>query len=228
MKNLFCTLIFITLAALSQAQENNGGTQEQSDTTNATMTAVSTDSTTKMVTITSRGSDVREVLFDLFEQSDKSFVLDPSVKQELFLVLKGIEFEEALGVVCQASGLKFELQNGIYFINKPAVAGGSTQPVNPPRGGNPPANVPIKLTDEDLGKKLTSKLLKTDIRAVFKDFSTQTGIIIDVDPQVPAYKLDVWLVGTTLKSALQTVTEAADLEFVLTNERTILIRKKRV
>ena len=36
------------------------------------------------ITITSRGHDVREVLFDLFEQGSKSFVLEPGNTYTLF------------------------------------------------------------------------------------------------------------------------------------------------
>ncbi len=172
------------------------------------------------ITITSRGHDVREVLFDLFEQGSKSFVLEPSAKVDLYLALSGVEFEEALQIICRVSQLEFTLDNGIYFISKRSGTGAGTQggPVIPPP--------PIRLTENDLKRLVTTKMERADIRAVFADFQRQSGIIIDVDAKVPAYKLDAFLVGTTLKFALDTVTKAADLEYVLTDSRSILIRPK--
>lgn len=172
------------------------------------------------ITITSRGHDVREVLFDLFEQGSKSFVLEPGAKVDLYLALSGVEFEEALQIICRVSQLEFTLDNGIYFISKRSGAGAGSQggPVIPPP--------PIRLTENDLKRLVTTKMERADIRAVFADFQRQSGIIIDVDAKVPAYKLDAFLVGTTLKFALDTVTKAADLEYVLTDTRSILIRPK--
>ncbi len=172
------------------------------------------------ITITSRGHDVREVLFDLFEQGSKSFVLEPGAKVDLYLALSGVEFEEALQIICRVSQLEFTLDNGIYFISKRSGTGAGNQggPVIPPP--------PIRLTDNDLKRLVTTKMERADIRAVFADFQRQSGIIIDVDAKVPAYKLDAFLVGTTLKFALDTVTKAADLEYVLTDSRSILIRPK--
>lgn len=175
------------------------------------------------VTITSRGSDVRNVLFDLFSQANKSFVLDPNIKFELFLALKGVDFDEALAIICQVSGLQFELQNGIYFINrKPATP---ATPVANPAPQNP--RPPLRLTEQDLAKKVTVKLEKADLRVVFRTFSQQTMFIIDVDQSVPAYKIDAFLVNVSLKDALTTICDAANLEYVLTDQRTILIRQKR-
>jgi len=51
------------------------------------------------VSISAKGEDVRSVLHDLFTQSKKSFVLQPSVRFVLYLSLKDIEFEEALQLV---------------------------------------------------------------------------------------------------------------------------------
>ncbi|MFN7366873.1 MAG: hypothetical protein ACK5UH_03970, partial [Armatimonadota bacterium] len=75
------------------------------------------------ITITSRGHDVREVLFDLFEQGSKSFVLEPGAKVDLYLALSGVEFEEALQIICRVSQLEFTLDNGIYFISKRSGTG---------------------------------------------------------------------------------------------------------
>jgi len=181
-------------------------------------TEVHLDEATGTVSIASRGADVRNVLFDLFQQSEKSFVLEPNIRFVLYLALNGVEFDEALAVVCNLAGLKAELQNGIYYIGKKPANENPTGPTQPPV---------FRVTEEELQKKVTVRMERADLRAVFSEFSKQTSIIIDVDPAVPAYKLDTYLVGTTLKFALETVTKAADLEYVLTDSRTILIRPKR-
>ena len=41
----------------------------------------------------------------------------------------------------------------------------------------------------------------------------QAGIAIEVDPTVPGYKLDAYLINTSLKYALDQVTEAAGLKY---------------
>lgn len=194
----------------------NQDTQTQSQTQE--IEAAVKTSETGQITITSRGHDVREVLFDLFEQGGKSFVLEPGAKVDLYLALSGVEFEEALQIICRVSQLEFTLDNGIYFLSKRTGAGAQGGPVIPPP--------PIRLTENDLKRLITTKMERADIRAVFADFQKQSGIIIDVDAKVPAYKLDAFLVGTTLKFALDTVTKAADLEYVLTDSRSILIRPK--
>ncbi|MBX3097004.1 MAG: hypothetical protein KF812_09085 [Fimbriimonadaceae bacterium] len=180
-------------------------------------TEVHIDQATNMVSIASRGADVRNVLFDLFEQAEKSFVLEPNTRYVLFLALNGVEFDEALAIVCNLASLEIEVQNGIYYIGKKPATGNPAAPVTPPV---------FRVTEEELNKKVTVKMERADIRAVFREFSTQTGVIIDIDPRVPAYKLDTFLIGTTLKFAIETVTKAADLQFVLTDSKTILIKPK--
>src|SRR5262245_25895291 len=72
----------------------------------------------KTVSISAQGADVRTVLGDLFTQADKSYVIAPNIHFQLHLALKDMEFEEALNIVCKTASLKYELQNGIYYISK--------------------------------------------------------------------------------------------------------------
>ncbi|MCW5937254.1 MAG: hypothetical protein KIT11_08110 [Fimbriimonadaceae bacterium] len=174
-----------------------------------------------LVTISSKGYDVRDVLFDLFVKGKKSFVLDPEVRYLLYLSLQDIDFDEALAVVCEEAKLSFTLENGIYYLAKR-----KEQPVKVVQAQEIAVHKPGKLEDSELLKHLTTRLKMTDIRAVFGEFSRQTGIKIEVSKSVPNYKLDAYLIDTSLKYALDVVTNAAGLKYTKTDDRSILIETK--
>lgn len=164
-----------------------------------------------LVAISSRGSDVRMVLHDLFTQAKKNFVLEVDDKRQLFLSLSGVEFDEALEIVCKTSNLVYEIQNGIYFLSRP-----KTKPMakDPAPVAEKPKPLP-KFSEADLLKKVTTRLPKTDFRAVMQEFAQQTGVPITVDASVPAYKLDAFLVDTSLKYAMDLISRAAKLQYRL-------------
>lgn len=93
-------------------------------------------------------------------------------------------------------------------------------------GGTQTGHSATKLTLQDLQKRLTTRLAMADIKDVFNEFAKQTGYTIELDPKVPAYKLDAYLIDTSLKYALDVVTEATKLEYVLTDKGTIRIQPK--
>jgi hypothetical protein len=197
-KALLLALVLIPLLALAQGEDKTKAQKEP-----------------VMVSITGKATDVRAIIADLFTQAKQNYVLQPGVQCALFLTLDKIEFEEALNIVCAQSKLQFEIQNGIYFITKakPAVIA--------------PAIPVIKGTLDKavLQKQLTTKLAKTDIRAVFAEFAKQTHIRIEVDKSVPNFKLDAFLTKTTLGFSLQKVTEATGLKFKFTDRLSIAIYK---
>ena len=181
------------------------------------------------VTVSAKGSDVRAVLHELFEQQKKSYVLDPSVKFSLYLSLNEIEFEEALIVVCKAASLKYELQNGIYYINK-----GVLKQENKPTTDVKPTVKPVEtktaperprgiLPGSVFQKRVTTRFNKIDIRELFADIAKQTGVEIEIDKSVPNYKLDAFLIDTSLKYAIDQINAGAGLEYKLTNFKSILI-----
>lgn len=172
------------------------------------------------VSVDAKGEDVRSVLHSLFGQVKKSYVLDPGVRYVLYLSLKDIEFEEALNVICKNATLTYELQNGIYFVRK------APAPQSKPAPKPEPAPPKGKLPETVLNRTLTTRLEKADIRALFNEIGKSTDVKIEVDASVPAYKLDAFLIKTSLKFALTQICTAAKLEFVFTNNLTILIRKK--
>lgn len=183
----------------------------------------------KQVSVSSKGSDVRVVLHDMFKQAEKSFVLEPNVRFYLYLSLEKIEFEEALQLVCRMASLKIDVQNGIYFIgpSKPATAQSQTSAVKgafETKPATPPAPKG-KLPETVLNKRVTTRLDKVDFRVLISNLSQQTGVAIEVESSVPAYKLDAYLINTSLKYALETICSAAKLQYKFTDSQTIAITK---
>lgn len=202
----FVLLASIVVAATAPAQETQG---------NATKPT--------LVTISSKGQDVRVVLHDMFKQAGKSFVLEPNVRFYLYLSLEGVEFEEALSLVCKTASLKTEIQNGIYFINK-TPAPTPTKPVVKAAFETKPATKG-RLSETVLNKKITTRFDKIDIRLLLANITQQTGVQFEIAPEVPTFKLDAYLIGTSLKFALETICRATKLEYSFTDNLTIAITK---
>lgn len=182
-------------------------------------TAVTTESTGK-VTISSRGQDVREVLHDLFKQARRDFVIEDAQRVNLFLALNDADFDEALAIVCNLGGLRYEIQNGICFIRRAPT---KSVTADAPKPADPSARPKGTLPATALQKRVTTRLSKTALRDVLNEFARQTGIMIELDPSVPAYKLDAVLVDMSLQSALERVTKAANLGYRLTDRMSILV-----
>src|SRR4026207_563488 len=106
------TLLVIALAFAGFGWAQEGTKTDPGDT------GVSIVQESGLVTIASKGTDVRNVLFDLFSQSKKSFVLEPNTHFVLYLALSGVQFDEALEIVCHTASLKYEINNDIYYISQ--------------------------------------------------------------------------------------------------------------
>jgi type II secretory pathway component GspD/PulD (secretin) len=229
MRLIWTTLLLLSLVPAAIAQEDpepNDATETPTQETTEEVPEVQIDGVTGAVSIASKGLDVRDVLFDLFDQGARNFVLAPNVRHTLYLSLAGVEFEEALYIVCETAGLGYEQQNGIFYIAPKAE---EAKPIVLPKPQEQPRPQPKplgKLTEDDLQKRLTTRMPKADIGDVFQEFSNQTGIIIEIDENVPNYKIDAYLIDTSLKYALDIVTRAANLKYSLTNNKSIKISKK--
>lgn len=167
----------------------------------------------QLITITSRGQDVRTVLHDIFAQAKKNFVVVDTPRTELFLALNGVEFDEALALICSTAKLNLEVQNGIYFISRAAA---------PPLVKVLPAG---KLSDAALQRKVSSKMGKSSLKQVFEHISKQAQVKIELDGGVPAYMVEAVISDMSLKAALETLTKAAGLEYRLTENLSILVYK---
>lgn len=210
------TIMLLAFAAIASAQDGQ------------TKVDIDVKTTEGKVTIASRGTDVRPVLFDLFTQSKKNFVLEPNIYHVLYLSLAGVEFDEALEIVCNVAGLGYQIDNGVYFIGK-RKPGQAAAIISEPK----PTTVPTvivakkgKLTDHELNKRLTTRLSVTPITEVFKSFTKQTGIEILVDKDVPAFRIDAYLIDTSLQYALDVIMRSTNLKYTLTDNKQILVSKK--
>ncbi len=176
------------------------------------------------VSVNAKGDDVRSVLHEVFTSSKKSYVLEPGVRFVLYMSLKDVELEEALTLICKQANLTYELQNGIYFVSRaPQKQATPIQKVisEPKKPEKPKGTLPTSV----LSKKVTTRLSKVDLRALFDEFGKQTGITIEFGADIPSYKLDAYLIGTSLKYALDNVTKATGLTYSFTDNMSIAIRK---
>lgn len=207
MKRIALLVALTVLAGAAMAQDTSGKAAEGKPIT---------------VSVAANGTDVRSVLSDLFGQAKKNFVLATDIKFTLYLSLTDLEFEEALQLICKTSGLKYEEQNGIFFVNrdktaKPSVAGSA------PQTAAAPTAIKGTLSRLVLNKHVTTKFQKVDIRELFTNLQTQTGVKFEVATNVPAYKLDAFLNNTSLRYALENITQAAKLQYRFTDHFSIEI-----
>lgn len=221
--------ILITLLALANLAFAQEGTQGNAQNNQSQMQS-DVNTAEGKVTIASRGSDVRPVLFDLFTQSKKNFVLEPNIHFVLYLSLAGVQFAEALEIVCDLTALEYQIDNGIYFIGKkksgsPQTAGGvagmtsaTTQAQTTAKKG--------KLTEAEMNKRLTTRYTKIAITDVFKSFTEQTGIQIIVEKDVPLFRIDAYLIDTSLKYALDVIMRSTGLKYTLNDDKQIIVSKK--
>ncbi len=179
------------------------------------------------VSVNSKGDDVRSILHSLFTQAKKNYVLEPSIRFSLYLSLQDVEFEEALQLICKTANLRYEQQNGIIFVTRaPAAKAAPATTSTAATTAVAPVQPKGKLPETVLNRPVTTHFDKIDIRLLFQDLSKQTGVTIELDKGVPAYRLDAYLVKTSLKFALTTICQAAHLDYSLTNNQTILLKQK--
>lgn len=206
------------------------------------------------VTISSRGGDVKFTFAELFEQAHVPFVIQPNVRATVYVALKDESFEKALKILCETSGVVAELVDGVYHVHMPTiktVANPTTTPIETKATvakpietkptetkpvvikptatkavATPPVVAEIRvLPISVLEKKVSARVAKTDIRKLFADFGKQAKIQIEISPEVPGYKIDAYLLNTSLKYALDKITDAAGLEYRFTQNYTIKISK---
>ena len=76
-----------------------------------------------------------------------------------------------------------------------------------------------------LSKKVTTRLQKKEIREVMGILAKQTGVAITVSEDVPPFRLDAFLINTSLKYALDEITKATKLKYRFTNDLSISVEK---
>ncbi|GEM_PF-1401438 len=187
--------------------------------TKETAPVVSAD---QKVTVSARGSDVRYVLFDIFSQAKKSFVVEDTGIVNLFLNLNDVPFDQAVDLICQTSSLACEQKDGIYVFKKAKKPISQTQTT-----ANTSQELEVKVVKQldpsILDKHLTIRLEQAEIRRVFNDIGKQIGITIEVAPEVKNLKVNAFLVDTSLRFALNSLTQSAKLVYSFTDHNTILV-----
>lgn len=84
--------------------------------------------------------------------------------------------------------------------------------------------VPVKiasLSKSVLNKRLTTRMGKAELREVFASITDQTKVPIEVASDVPSYRVDAFLIKTSLKYALDNLTRATRLSYRFTDRGTI-------
>ena len=218
-------ILLVAMAANVFAQGDEQTTTNSADTTVSSDVEINTDG---LVTIASRGESVRNVLFDLFVQTKHNFVLEPNIHFILYLSLAGVEFEEALNIVSNVANLEYEIDSGIYFIGKKKL--GLTVILTPKPTALPIKPIKVKrgkLTPAEMSQRITTRFSLTNLSDVFVEFTKQTGVEIIMDKDVPMYRIDAFLIDTTLEYALTVVARASGLTYKLTDDKQIRISKKK-
>ena len=227
MKALPLALVLLSLPLLSSADQ-------------ASDAAKASRADSIPVTISAKGDEVRKVLMSLFDQEKKQYVIEAETRYPVYLSLENADFHRALDIVCNLAGLQAELRDGIYFVHTARKSEVKPQPTVPTPAQtptptqtlviqHPAAPKPVKpvvlgpLPASALQKHVTTRFKKTAIRDLFAEFSKQSGVKIVVDGKVPAYKLDAYLINTSLRYALSSVTKAAGLAWKLPTDQTVLI-----
>lgn len=218
-------ILLMALASIAFGQSETQTNAESGEATVNNDVEVNTDG---LVTIASNGGSVRNVLFDLFHQAKQSFVLEPNIHFILYLSLAGVEFEEALNIVTNVANLEYEIDNGIYFIGKKKV--GQTIVLTPKPTAPPIKIIQIKrgkLTSAELSKRITTRMSMTKLSDVFAALTKQTGVEIIMDKDVPMFRIDAYLIDTSLHYAVTLVVRAAGLTYTLTDDKQIRISTKK-
>lgn len=183
--------------------------------------AVSAIAQNMTVRVKAKGDDIRVVLASIFEQTGQQYVLQSSVRQDLYMSLDGVTLDYAIEVISEVADLKFEKKSGIWYVKSknPVVVRTQAQ------GFAPAAMAAAKIDPSILDKKVTTKLTKTSLADVFAAFAKQTGTTIQVEKDVPLYKIDAFMYNTSLKFALERICKAAGLKYDLAPGKTVRIRK---
>lgn len=206
---IICAGLCLALTALGQTSESG----------------VSVDGELK-VTVTSNGDDVRKVLFQMFSQAKKNFIVETGLYFSLTLNLSNVPFETALGFICKNAGMAYRIENDVYVFHKPEKQPLKTQETKTVSGQTsaPPQNAAPKTLDPSvLNKTINTRLEMADIRDVFREFTKQTGVPIEVDKRVKSLKVNAYMIETSLRFALNSITQTAKLMYTFTDRGTILV-----
>ena len=72
------------------------------------------------IKIKSKGEDVRTVIDTVFAQANMQYVLETTVRQQIFMSLDDISFSEATEIIGRIADLTFTQKGKIWYVNKRA------------------------------------------------------------------------------------------------------------
>ncbi len=147
------------------------------------------------ITLEARGKDAREVFAELFTQVQLNFVLQVDLQRTVYLTLRDTPFTQALQLLCEATNTRYSVRNGVYYIE-------------PIRREAPP--VQVRET-----RPRTVRLVGTGIplRAVVEEITKQTGIKVEVAPDVPNLRFNLNLPSVEVEAALDALCTGTGLRW---------------
>jgi type II secretory pathway component GspD/PulD (secretin) len=177
------------------------------------------------VSLDARGEDIREVLATLFAQAKKPYALDAAIKGKLYVKLDAMPYEKALAVVLAQSGLVAKNREGVVMIS-PAKAptAPAVKPTAPVKTPVAPKVAEAKPLAEKvaLGRRVTTRLTRAPLADVFASFDKQTKVKIEMDTSVPAYRVDAFFVGSSLRYAMDQICKAAGLRYEFADNKIVV------
>lgn len=177
------------------------------------------------VSLDARGEDIREVLATLFAQAKKPYALDAAIKGKLYVKLDAMPYEKALAVVLAQSGLVAKNREGVVMISPapaPATPSVKTTPaVKAPAAPKPTTDKPIS-EKVALGRRVTTRLSRAPLADVFASLDKQAKVTIEMDTSVPAYRVDAFFVGSSLRYAMDQICKAAGLRYEFADNKIVV------
>lgn len=164
--------------------------------------AATTSDSTPKYSIESSGRDVRDAIHSLFTQAHKNYILDSSVRHQLYMSVYDVEFDVAFDLLLTQAKLSYEIRDGVYYIGP--------QPVVVASSGRPGSDFDWTAI---LGRTVTLKEQKVALNNAFASLGKLAGIQIRVEPTVPNYLVNISFSNVTLRYALDTLTKAAQLSW---------------
>lgn len=223
------TICLVLAVAAAFAAASAFADTKSVDTPPKATATVTTGAGSGSISIHANGTDVRQVLHDLFLQVKQNYVIETAVRTPIYLSLDNVDFDEALAIVCHLAKLKADKQDAIFYVTtdvpKPKLqkTNSKTDAGNAASSSvvdDPIEPVTIKILQ---ATRVSTRLPKTTLRKAFAALSKQSGIPISMTTSVPDYKLDAFLNQTSLKYALDHITAAAHLKYKIVNKAKIVV-----
>ncbi len=147
-----------------------------------------------LITLEARGRPAGEVFAELFAQAKLDFVLNVAITRPVYLNLREVPFMRALQLLCEATQTRYSVREGVYYIEPKSVASPSAPPVSV---------IPkVRL----VGTALT-------VRAVASEIAKQSGLKIEVAPEVPDLRLNLNLPSVEVETALDALCGGTGLKW---------------